>query len=174
MNLGLGFYSNLPISNLRQEYYYQPMKELPTLIIGDEETVWRGIIEATVEKNGDSYTIATTHFTRTPDGSTSDKQRVDLKNLFKLLMKNSELILCGDFNAPRGGEIFGALSKIYTDNIPPQYESSLDPKLHRIGETKKLMVDGLFTTHQYSATEVKLAEGISDHKAITAVIEKIA
>ena len=169
---GVAIYSTLPISNVRSEYYYGGTGDLPTLVLGNEESLWRGILQATVEKDGQFYTIATTHFTRTPDGSTSDKQREDLKNMLKLLDGTPEMILCGDFNAPRGGEIFTKLAEKYKDNIPPQYFSSLDPKLHRAGHLK-LMVDGLFSTSQYQISDVKLSDGVSDHRAITALISKL-
>ncbi len=173
---GVGIFSNLDFSNVRSDYYYGGVGDMPLLTINDgvtdETTNWRVLLRATITKNGDSYTIATTHFTRTGDGSTSDKQRVDLKNLLAITEKCPELILCGDFNAPRGGEIFGALASTYKDNIPPEYLSSLDTELHRIGKLKKLMVDGLFTTPQYEASEVKLSSGVSDHMAVTALISK--
>ncbi len=169
---GVGLYSALPVRNVRSEYYYGGEGSMPTFKAGNEKTIWRGILEATVEKEGESFTVATTHFTRTPDGSTSDKQREDLKKLLGIFQNTPELILCGDFNAPRGGEIFTALSTRFKDNIPPSYESSLDPKLHRAGHLK-LMVDGLFTTPQYLITDAKLSESVSDHMAVTALISKV-
>ena len=36
-----------------------------------------------------------------------------------------------------------------------------------------LMVDGLFTTPKYIASNVKLEPGVSDHMAIVANIEKV-
>lgn len=169
---GIGLYSNFPMNNIHSEYYYGGSGNVPVFILGDEKSVWRGFIRATVLKDGKSFTVATTHFTRTPDGSTSEKQREDLKKLFELFESVPELILCGDFNAPRGGEIFTALAEKYKDNIPPQYLSSLDSNLHKLKNSKLLMVDGLFTTPDYIVTEVKLSEGVSDHMAVTALISK--
>lgn len=168
---GVGLFTALNVLNSRTEYYFKPEGEVLMNDSGNEMVVRRGFIEATVLKNGENFTIATTHFTRTPDGSTSDKQRDDLKNMLGFFKANQELILCGDFNAPRGEEIFGNLAKIYTDNIPLQYDSSLDSKLHRVGHLK-LMVDVLFTSDHYSTSEVSLSEGVSDHKAISALILK--
>lgn len=65
-----------------------------------------------------SYTVATTHFTWTPDGAADDRQRADYNNLMEYLANTPELILCGDFNAPRGGEIFTAFTSRFTDNLP--------------------------------------------------------
>jgi hypothetical protein len=44
--------------------------------------------------------------------------------------------------------------------------------LHRV-KGIMFMVDGLFTTSKYNATNVKLVDGVSDHMAIVANIEKI-
>ena len=172
---GIGLFSKLPLANVHADIYYgDSTKDIPKFILGDETTTRRVLLGGTVSKNGELYTVATTHFTRTSDGSTSDKQRQDLKNLLAITEKHPELILCGDFNSPRGGEIFGILADKYTDNIPPEYQSSLDSRLHQLRDSKKLMVDGLFTTPQYDASNVKLSEGVSDHKAVTAVIRKVA
>lgn len=169
---GVGIYSALPVHHAHSAYYYGGSGDLPTLIHRNEETLWRGLLHLSVEKSGQSFTVAVTHFTRTNDGSASDKQREDMKNLLALLANIPDVILCGDFNAPRGGEIFGILADKYTDNIPPHYTSSLDPNLHRLRNSKQLMVDGLFTTPEYRVSEAKLTEGVSDHKAVTAVIAK--
>lgn len=175
---GIGLYSTLPMKEVKYKYYYGGKGNLPTLdfeskekISVKEETVWRGVIQGTMEKDSHSFTVATTHFTRTHDGSPSEKQRRDLKKLLGLLDDNPELILCGDFNAPRGGEIFTNLSNRFKDNIPAKYDSSLDPKLHRVGHLKR-MVDGLFSAPEYIVSDVKLTGGVSDHMAVTALILK--
>jgi len=128
------------------------------------------------------YRIATTHFTWTPDGTPDDHQRRDLAALMPILESKGALAFCGDFNAPRGGEIFSALSARWRDNIPAAYEWNLDLSLHRIGERMKdeakkaghdgFMVDGLFTTPSYVASDVKLIPGVSDHMAIVASISR--
>ncbi len=168
---GLGLYSKLLVTSFSIDYYFGGSGDIPNLIYENEETLWRAILKAQVSKGNDVYTIATTHFTRTPDGSPSEKQRRDLKEMNKVIGKNQDLVLAGDFNAPRGLEIFEILSKKYKDNIPAKYDSSLDPNLHKAGHLK-LMVDCLFTTPEYEATEVKLSEGVSDHLAITALISR--
>lgn len=174
---GVGIFSSLPISKVRSDYYYGGVGNLPTIRFKkgspDDTTLWRGLLSATVTKGPESYTVATTHFTRTKDSRVSDKQRKDLKSLLAITKKSPELILCGDFNAPKGREIFGMLAEKYKDNIPPKYLSSLDPKLHQLRNSKLLLVDGLFTTPQYKVTEVKLSEGVSDHMAVTALISKV-
>jgi endonuclease/exonuclease/phosphatase family metal-dependent hydrolase len=141
---GVGMFSKYPISNIKMDYYAGGVGELPTIVQGDEETVWRSLLQGMVNNGEEQYAFAVTHFTRTPDGSTSDKQRRDVQKMLEILSGTPEVILCGDFNAPRGGEIFKILADKYKDNIPPEYDSSLDTELHRVGKTTKLMVDGLF------------------------------
>ena len=83
--------------------------------------------------------------------------------------------MCGDFNAPRGGEIFSALATRWHDNIPGTYHTSLDLSLHKAGKVDgerlaTLMVDGLFTTPGYRTSRVELVPGVSDHCAIVAEV----
>jgi endonuclease/exonuclease/phosphatase family metal-dependent hydrolase len=111
-------------------------------------------------------TVGTTHFPWTPDGSASDHQRRACDRLLEVLGQRS-LILCGDFNAPRGREIFSQLASRWRDNVPPEYVTSIDPKLHRAGPLQ-LMVDGVFSTKDYRVRNVVLHQGVSDHCAITA------
>lgn len=115
---------------------------------------------------GEAFTIGTTHFPWTDDARTSDFQRSACDTLLGLL-KERPLVLCGDFNAPRGKEIFARLAAQWTDHIPPAYATSLDPLLHRAGPLQ-LMVDGIFSTADYNVSEVALHQGVSDHCAITA------
>lgn len=115
--------------------------------------------------------IATTHFTWSKGGRATNKQRKELKTLIRLLDAVKPDILCGDFNAPRGGEIWSILSKHLVDNIPPEITSTIDPTLHY---TKGLyiVVDGFFTSpsSRVRVESLKLVSGVSDHQAIVATI----
>lgn len=124
---------------------------------------------ARVHDGAHEIAIGTTHFTWTPDGEADDFQRADLAALFAVLP--NEIALCGDFNAPRGREIFSRIAERYRDNIPAEYATSIDGDLHRAGHLP-YMVDGLFTTPHYAAKDVRLVKGVSDHMAIVATIEK--
>jgi endonuclease/exonuclease/phosphatase family metal-dependent hydrolase len=138
-------------------------KESPDRLL---ETVYAAVALIQSEIKSKLYSFATTHFTWTPDGKASDMQRVDMGNLLKILADINSFVLCGDFNAPRGGEIFTQLSSRYKDNIPERFDSSLDPKLHRRGDLH-LMVDGVFSTADFDVTDVDFHAGVSDHFAIT-------
>ena len=120
---------------------------------------------------GDSrFTVGCTHFPWTPDGSPSDHQRRACDQLLAVLGQR-ELVLCGDFNAPRGGEIFTRLAARWHDNIPASYVTSIDPELHKAGPLQ-LMVDGVFSTPEYRIRNVVLHQGVSDHCAITGEVAR--
>ena len=169
---GLALLTALPTPNVQKECYVgNSAQPIPEFRNGEPNSINRAVLSATVEKDGQSFSIATTHFTWTNNGDADDRQRGDLQKLFAVLANHPEFVLTGDFNAPRGGEIFAKIAARYTDNISAGITSSLDPNLHRVGY-KQLMVDGLFTTLQYQASEVQVVSGVSDHCAIVAKINK--
>jgi endonuclease/exonuclease/phosphatase family metal-dependent hydrolase len=135
----------------------------------------RTVTGCEIQQGSSNFRIATTHFTWTPDGKADNYQRLDVRNLLHTVSPLGELVLCGDFNAPRGGEIFSFISDHYQDAIPARYKTSLDIALHRAGkerpeELADKMVDGLFLSRGYTASGVRLESGISDHCAIVGKI----
>jgi endonuclease/exonuclease/phosphatase family metal-dependent hydrolase len=179
--MGNGIMSTYELNDARATYYVGEPRHLVEFDESTAESKHRtenlAVSFISVMHDGVSYTIGTTHFTWTPDGSASEQQRADMRALLKILERSGEFVLTGDFNAPRGGEIFAKLAKRYTDNIPAQYETSIDLDLHRNGKTrphelKDKMVDGLFTTAGYRARDVELHFGVSDHAAVIATISK--
>jgi endonuclease/exonuclease/phosphatase family metal-dependent hydrolase len=129
----------------------------------------RVLLFVVIEKNGVRYHIANTHFTWTPDGKSSEQQHRDLTHLLEVLKDKNNLIMAGDFNAPRGGDIHKILYESFHYWIPPEVSSTLDPKLHRV-KGLEYVVDHLFTRGNYVAEHVHVVEGVSDHKAIVAEI----
>ncbi len=129
----------------------------------------RAVIVVTVEKDSASYTVATTHFTWTPDGEASELQRTDARKLKQILSNFPELILTGDMNSPRGGELFTTLGEGMIDVIPPEVTTTIDPDLHYSGGLE-LVVDALFLSDVYHAKSVQVVSGVSDHKAIVAEV----
>ena len=125
--------------------------------------------------------ITTTHFTWSKNGEATKKQRRELASLFKLIDKSRPDIVCGDFNAPRGGEIWTAISQKLIDNIPPEVKTTLDPIFH-YAHGIKLVVDGFFTlvprrvqgfappNNAMRVKSLKLIGGVSDHLAVSAII----
>jgi exonuclease III len=127
-----------------------------------------------VDIEGDDHQIfkcITTHLPVTKEGKVTPYQLQVIDALIKNLDYIGQFVLCGDMNAPRGTESFGRLARKYQDNIPQEYQTSIDQNLHRV-KGIQLMVDGLFTTPDYRALQVKLVDGVSDHMAIVAQIKK--
>lgn len=169
---GIGMLSRFPLENIQRQYYHgEEATAVKTVFNENVEVYTHPLLSVEGEKEGERYTFATTHFTWTPDGKPNDTQRKHLQALFKILERFDDIVLCGDFNAPRGGEIFGEIAKRYKDNIPPHYQTSIDGKLHRLGPLQR-MVDGLFTTPQYEVSNVRLQDGVSDHLAIVGEVRK--
>jgi endonuclease/exonuclease/phosphatase family metal-dependent hydrolase len=123
-----------------------------------------------VESDQKRYRFANTHFTWSRDGQADDYQRQDVKKMLEFLQGYKSFVLSGDFNAPRGREIFSTIAEQYKDNIPAHYQTSLDEHLHRCGYLP-YMVDGLFSTPEYKVSNVELVFGVSDHAAVKAEID---
>lgn len=164
--------TQLPVRGSIVNYYVgdgkniqnEPLRYIP---------VHEGLIMLDVEKEGTAYRMMTTHFTWTPDGKPTDEQREHMKKLLQVLGTMGEFVLAGDFNAPRGGEMWEELASRYKDNIPSHYTTSLDPNLHRAGPLER-MVDGIFSTPGYVVSDVELVNGVSDHCALVATVSKNA
>lgn len=185
---GVAILTRHPVVSQRVSYYRGGAGQVAEFDDTSPETKYATesamFVRADVDVSGDaSYRIGTTHFTWTPDGRPDARQRADIAALIPIIAEAGELAFAGDFNAPRGGEIFDALASRWRDNIPSHYLWSLDLSLHRIGERMKeeardagyegFMVDGLFTTPSYIASDVTLVSGVSDHRAIVAYLTRV-
>lgn len=169
---GIAILTRLPHQEFNAEYYVKHGPNPAKIIDYEANSVDRGVIWTTVTKDDQPFTIATTHFTWSEAGSATELQAKNMTELLRILEPLPELILCGDFNAPRGRVTFQMLADRYIDVIPAQYTTSLDPDLHRV-KNLELMVDGLFITPQYQAHNVRLVSGVSDHQAIVAELERV-
>lgn len=164
---GIAIFSRLPFIEKHRAYY----ESEPVTAIGDSSpnVGHRGILAATITSDSVPLTIATTHFTWSSAGSVTPLQEADLANLLAITSQFGQHVLCGDFNAPRGRKIFDTLAQHYTDNIPATVTTTIDQHLHRVSGIQ-YVVDGLFSTPQYLASDVRVIDGVSDHCAIVAMI----
>jgi exonuclease III len=170
---GVGIFSKEPLTERSVDFYWRARRAIrdPFALESTEakrETEHHLVLSGIVR----GMRVATTHFTWTPNGEADEYQREDLAQLLTKLDGLGEFALCGDFNAPRGREIFEAIAAKYTDNIPKEYETSIDKDLHKAGALP-YMVDGLFTTPSIVASNVHLVSGVSDHMAIVADIASL-
>lgn len=149
-------------------YYYVGAKDnIPIYIDKEPNSCARVLLVAEFKKDNRNYRIMTTHFTWSPAGKSTDLQHKNIQELFSILGTFDEYILCGDFNVPRGGDIWELLAQRYTDNIPLEVKTTIDPNLHRV-KNLKFVVDGVFSTPGFKVEDVQVISGISDHKAIVA------
>ena len=130
----------------------------------------RALLVCDVEKRGISYRIGTTHFTWCKNSMPNRFQRQDLQALLTLIRNAGEIILCGDFNAPRGGEIFNTIAQTLKDNVPNGCVTTLDPT-HIAGI--RAVVDGIFTSPTYQTKNFCINYGLSDHASLRASIIKV-
>jgi len=159
--------TKLPCSPIQAQYYFGEGK-VP--VYTDPYSKERVLLYTTVENQGKKFVIGTTHFSWTPDGDADELQWRDFHSLMKILKTFDNLILCGDFNAPRGREMFTEFTKHFKDNLPPEIESTIDPDLHR-AKGLSLAVDTIFSTPHYLVRDVKVVSGVSDHKAVVGYVE---
>ena len=174
---GIALLSRYPFS-AREQYYHHSRDEVMEFMHTDEETSEAFVLlMADIDAPDGMYRIGTTHFVWTPHGEADEFQRAALTKLEPMLAEERPFVLCGDFNAPRGGEIANRIEAKYPDAIPPEYVTSMDAHLHRAGQTcpeclADKMVDHLFMNPEYRAEGVELVSGVSDHMAIVATIHK--
>ncbi len=172
--LGTLVLSKSPILSSQLEYYDGDPKILPELTNETGNAPNRFLVTIKVKKEGEVFEIVTTHFTITRGGVASALQRRNMKQMIGLLDQEKDFALCGDFNAPRGGEIFSMLADKFHDCIPPEISTTLDRTLHRDGKKRDFpdfVVDGLFTRGKYQARNVRVVCGVSDHCAILAELQ---
>lgn len=169
--LGLAILTKEKILEAESYYYIGTKDYIPSYTQGDQNSGNRLLLVAKISKDSKVFTFATTHFSWSADGKPTPVQDKALEDLFKTLDKNKieECILCGDFNAKRGERIWNKLCERFTDNIPADVVSTIDPVLHRV-KGLELVVDGVFSTAGYKVEDVRVVEGVSDHKGVVGII----
>lgn len=172
-DFGIAILSCYPITEPNYEYYEKHAGKIPIFDDNDPNSVDRVLLTAKIVKENNEFQIATTHFTWSDHGQTTNRQRQSLVKLFQILNRVGECILCGDFNAPRGKEIYLQICQRFTDNVPADIITTLDNKIHRVPAVPQLVVDYIFTSKIYQAHDVQVIGGVSDHKAICTNLQKL-
>jgi endonuclease/exonuclease/phosphatase family metal-dependent hydrolase len=168
---GILILTKLKVTKYLQYFYAGSEDDVPQVAEFDPNNSSRILLGFEVEKDNQFFRIFTTHFTWTPDGQLSQLQREHFAKMSAFLDKFDDLILCGDFNTPRGLDIWQDLSEKYQDNIPTEVTTTIDPNLHRV-KNLQYVVDGIFSTPQYEVSNVRIKDGISDHQAIVAILTR--
>lgn len=176
-SMGIGQLTALPVKQQQAEYYVgSPEGALPIFFENAEpNSMNRMLLSSTVTKDNQDFTVFTTHFTWSPRGEYTEEQARDAQKMLQILEQHPEIILCGDLNSPREGEknnLFNTLASRYTDNMPADLMTSIDGEFHKAGALT-MMVDSLFTSDAYRVQDLRIVSGISDHKGIVAILEKV-
>ncbi len=164
--VGIATFSKLKIIKTESNYY-RGTKDLIQIIESDEpHKMTSAILTTFIENETKQLVFINTFFNWADGGVPTQAQLIDLGKLLKLIARYRDFVLCGDFNAPRGKEVFDKLASTYKDNIPKDVTSTIDKNLHHAGDLN-IVVDGLFST-RYLVENVHVVDGVSDHKAIVA------
>lgn len=172
-NWGIAIFSKKEPILLEKKYYAGTNETVP-VFDNQPNTNNRAMIVAKVEKDNSFFTVITTHFTwaSAEDAAVSELQLAHLKEMKKILNTYSDYILCGDFNAPKGREIYAQISEGLIDHLPENTVSTIDPNLHKV-KGLSLIVDSIFSTPEYKTMQINIKDGVSDHKAIIAIMDKV-
>lgn len=162
-------FSKVPHQKYLDAYYVGSETQVKEYDHNHPENQCKSIVGTSFLYNDKQHTILSTHFTWSPQGQPTDKQRIELQKLFDSLNNYSSFVMSGDFNTPRGTEIFDTMATKYKDNIPQHITTTIDGNFHKAGHLP-YVVDGLFSTQDYLISNVKVIDGLSDHCAITAEI----
>lgn len=182
--IGVAIVARTPLENIAEHYYVGSRSPVPAIefviVQGTQgvpqKTARPGsinsvLLAATVQ----GFRIATTHLNVTPQGQSTPEQRADAAHMLAFARAEAEraggLLLCGDFNAPRGRATFGLIAESFLDGVPAHYTTSIDGTLHRAGPLP-YMVDGLFHTPSYALENAALHGGVSDHMGLTATLRR--
>lgn len=162
--IGIALFSRREIKHFEIQYYVNSPK---VKSYTDPNDASRAIILADIQVGQSTIKVGTLHFTWSANGQNTDEQERDLNELLRIVSKYDNLLLCGDFNIPRGTRLYETLERTFKSWVPKSYRSSLDPELFRNREVE-LVVDHLLSTPSYECVNVELLTGLSDHRAIRA------
>ncbi len=166
---GVGYFTNLPTTGIPAHYYSKTAQVQDFTAPNDASRVF---VVKTVEKDGVSYTVGTTHFTWSGGGEATDDQRADQRVFLEVLQQFPDIVFCGDFNAPRGGEIFAEFEKYFIDHLPKDVTTTIDSELHYAAPLE-LVVDTIFSTPHYKLSNVRAISGVSDHIGVVGEVERV-
>ncbi len=170
---GLVIFSKKPVESFEYYNIFEEENQNSISIYRDDETYhWKALM-ATLKFKDRKINIVNIHGVVTKNGNeTKPKQLQYFDNLIGFLKDYDNLILLGDSNAPRGYEAFAKMDKVWKDNIPKKYTTSIDNNIHRAGyKNLQYVVDVLFSTNDIRFKTARYQDGLSDHFGLIAEIE---
>lgn len=169
---GIAIFTNMPVVAQGEYYYVGSRAQIPKVDESNSNSLNRAVRWVDVKKDGQVFRLATTHFTWSPNGEFIPLQGENLAVMEQFLKSDlCDFVLCGDFNSPRGGEIYNRLTTWLTDHLPPEIKTTIDKNWHRAGDLQ-FVVDYMFSTKAYSVSDIKAHGNVSDHLALTGIVTK--
>ena len=170
---GVAIGSRYPLLNATESYYDATRIEPGKLVLNNGSDHSHSLLQAQVAVGSARFNFGTTHFTWHNRAEPSDEQLGDFKILDDILGRTPDLVLTGDFNSPRGHPIFDSIAQRYRDNIPVDVDTTNDAGV-RPEAAWRLVIDGFFTSGHYRVPNLRMVQGLSDHKGILAEVQKVA
>lgn len=163
LNQGIAIFTNLKFEEGGAVLLGKKFRNIPEKDYFQELDIY--MLYFIYESFGTQYTFATTHFPVNYAGRVSKLQEDVCDKLLGEVSRHKNIILTGDFNAPRGRKIFDMIALAMTDNIPEDAITTIDQKLHR-KKGLQFVIDGMFTRGNIILENVTLHDGLSDHMAV--------
>jgi endonuclease/exonuclease/phosphatase family metal-dependent hydrolase len=145
----------------------------PTDLARLRQTESRIVVFTAMEVGEVEFKIGTTHGAWVPNGLTDDHQRVSARKLLSIVQEQGPLVMAGDFNAVRGGEIYEILTEPggLEDCVPLDIVKTRD--FGSSTDAPDLVVDYFFKQGEiYKVADVKAHTNVSDHYALSATVSK--
>lgn len=168
---GIGLFSKLSPKTAEARYYFRSEDDYATCDETYRDATAQPLLLVSLEKDDKTYHVGTTHFMKSYHGVPDTYQRARMMLFLECIAHHPDVLFCGDFNIPRGTELYHVLRERYTDHVPPEYTRSLDPELHRRPDLE-YMVDYIWSTPDYVAENVRMICGLSDHCAIVGEVSR--
>lgn len=167
---GVAVLSRCVHGTIKEQYY---AKSRDVSVFTEPNSVSRVLLSATFEKEGQEFLVGTTHFTWSSKGQDTEEQHTDFVALKSLLGLEPNMILCGDFNSPRGGVMYAKFLDVFADGLPAEITTTIDPDLHYAGALQ-LAVDSFFYSPHYQPESVTVHSGLSDHQGLVGEFSRLA
>lgn len=167
---GIAIFTQHPIQHASHHLYFQPSTQLPELDDTQPNSVRRVLLTIDIAIDGMPWRVSNTHFTWSPGGKVTQEQQRDLKTLLDILAQLQPDVICGDFNSPRGSEIYDTLAAEYSDSVPTTISTTIDQELHRVSGIQ-FVVDSIFLDKKFSLLSSKVVGGVSDHQSVVVEVQ---
>jgi hypothetical protein len=193
--VGIGIFSTEPFLSISVDAYVGqvlPVQKLEGITVDAEgnsgnhdlvkvrATESRLLAVVGIMLGGRLVKIGTTHGPWVKGGIPDDHQSTSVGNLARLIDRaahDCDVVVLGDFNIPRGGNLYSYFIEIarLADYVPPHIDNTLDVNNHSLKGKVKVVSDYVFVSRgaRIGVHSVQVHSGVSDHMAMRAMIRSV-